>query len=106
MSQAMRKRVLCQCDIDQPAHLRSLISTFVVRCLDSIIHLLAIAESSRPQLVSAAEQAGLSINWSETLKTGFLVTWLKYNRTHITQNNEKYDKLILPTTSKFSYISE
>ena len=32
---------------DQPAHPRSLISAFVVRCLDSIIPLLAIAEISR-----------------------------------------------------------
>ena len=29
---------------DQPVHMRSLISTFVVRCLDSIIPLFAIAE--------------------------------------------------------------
>ena len=28
---------------DQPAHLRSLISTFVVRCLDSMICILAIS---------------------------------------------------------------
>ena len=33
---------------DQPTHLRSLISTFVVHCLDSIIPVLAIAEISRP----------------------------------------------------------
>ena len=33
---------------DQPAHPRSLISTFVVHCLDSILPLLAIAEISRP----------------------------------------------------------
>ena len=33
---------------DQPAHQRSLISAFVVRCLDSIIPLLARAEISRP----------------------------------------------------------
>ena len=35
---------------DQPAHTRSLISTFVVRCLDSIIHgcLFIIAELLRP----------------------------------------------------------
>ena len=32
---------------DQPAHPRSLISTFVVRFLDSIIPLLAISEISR-----------------------------------------------------------
>ena len=31
---------------DQPAHPRSLISTFVVRCLDSVIPLLAISEIS------------------------------------------------------------
>ena len=33
---------------DQPAHLRSLISDFVVHYLDSVISLLAIAEISRP----------------------------------------------------------
>ena len=32
---------------DQPAHSRSLISAFVVRCLDSIISLNFIAEISR-----------------------------------------------------------
>ena len=32
---------------DQPAHPRSLISTFVVRCLDSIIPLVSISEISR-----------------------------------------------------------
>ena len=32
---------------DQPAHPRSLISTFVVRCLDSIIPLVSISEMSR-----------------------------------------------------------
>ena len=31
---------------DQPAHARSLIRVFVVRCLDSIIPLLAISEIS------------------------------------------------------------
>ena len=34
-------------DADQPAHPRSLISTFVVRCLDSIISLGSIDEISR-----------------------------------------------------------
>ena len=32
---------------DQPAHLRSLISTFVVGCLDSIMPLVYISEISR-----------------------------------------------------------
>ena len=61
---------------DQPARQRSLISAFVVRCLDSIIPQLAISEISRPYLVSSAEQVGLSLKWSQTLKTGLLVTWL------------------------------
>ena len=32
---------------DQPAHPRSLISTFIVRCLDSIMCILAISKVSR-----------------------------------------------------------
>ena len=47
---------------DQPAHPRSLISAFIVRCLDSIIiSLLAIADISKAYLVSSAEQAGFSL---------------------------------------------
>ena len=46
---------------DQPAPPHSLIYAFVVPCLDSIITLLAIAEISRPKLVSVAEQAGFSL---------------------------------------------
>ena len=59
--------------ICQPAHLRSLISAFVDRCLDSIISILAISKISRPWLVSVAEQAGLSITWSQIPKTDFLM---------------------------------
>ena len=42
---------------DQPAHPHSLISTFVVRCLDRIIRLVSISKIS----VSVTEQAGLSL---------------------------------------------
>ena len=49
---------------DQPAHPCSLSSAFVVRCLDSIISILAIAKISRLSLVSVSEQAGLSLTWS------------------------------------------
>ena len=59
---------------DQSAHPHSLISAFLVHCLDSIIPLLVIAKIARLQLVSVAEQAGLSLTWSQTPKTGFLVT--------------------------------
>ena len=51
---------------DQPAHPRSLISAFVVRCLDSIISLDSKAEISRLWLASVAAQAGLCLAWSET----------------------------------------
>ena len=63
-------------DADQPVHPRSLISTFVVRCLDSIIPVVAISEISSHNLASLAAQAGLCLTWSQTLKTGFLVTTL------------------------------
>ena len=56
---------------DQPAYPRSLISTFAVRCLASIILLLAIAEISRPLLVSSDEQVGLSLDWSQTPEDRF-----------------------------------
>ena len=56
---------------DQPAHPCSLISAFVVRCLDSIISLGSIAEVSRLQLASMAAQAGLCLAWSETPEDTF-----------------------------------
>ena len=61
---------------DQPAHPHSLISAFVVRCLDSIIPLLAIAEISRLYLAFLAEQVSLSHTWWKIPKTGFLMTRL------------------------------
>ena len=51
---------------DQPVHLHSLISTFVVRCLDSIMSLASIFALTGLQPSSVAEQAGLSRNWSQT----------------------------------------
>ena len=68
--------------------IRGLISNFVVRFLDSIIPLLAIAGISRPKQVSVTEQAGLSLTWSQTPKTGFLVTWLNYNK-ETSDNNKR-----------------
>ena len=57
----------------QPAHPRDLISAFVVRCLDTIIPLVSISEISSLYLASVAAQAGLSLTWSQTPNTGFLV---------------------------------
>ena len=44
----------------------------------SLQRYVSISEISRLKLVSVAEQAGLSLTWSETSKTGFLVTRLIY----------------------------
>ena len=64
---------------DQPAHPCSLISAFVVRCLDSIMSLNSIAQISRLLLAFVAAQAGLCLAWSETP-----VSWLIYNKRKLT----------------------
>ena len=57
-------------DADQPVHLRSLISTFFVRCKDNIC-IVVISEIQIPKLVSVVEQAGSSPVWSHIPKTVF-----------------------------------
>ena len=44
-------------DADQHAHLRSLISIFVIRSLYSILPLVCVSEISSPYLVFVTEQA-------------------------------------------------
>ena len=68
---------------DQPP--RSLISAFVVLCLDGIIPLVSMYELSSLYLASVAAQAGLYLPWSQTLKTGFLVTRLIQSRQQTTK---------------------
>ena len=53
------------------SHPRSLISAFIVRCPDSVMSLVSVAKSSSLMLVSVAEQAGLSLTWSETPEDTF-----------------------------------
>ena len=62
-------------DTDQPAHLPSLISVFVIHRIIPV-SLLSISEIVRLLLASVAEQACLSDTWHTPLKTGFLITWL------------------------------
>ena len=64
---------------DQPAHPCHLISTFVVRCLDSIIPLVPIPKISGLYLASVTAQASLSLPWLQTPKAGFLVVRLSFN---------------------------
>ena len=61
---------------DQSAHSHSLICIFVVRCLDHMTPIVSISEISSLNLASIAEQTGLCLTWSQTPKTGFLVTRL------------------------------
>ena len=67
---------------DQPAHPRSLISTFIVRCLDCMICILALSNVSRYWLASVAEQAGLNLTWSKIPEDTFSrdVAHMKFNR--------------------------
>ena len=57
----------------------SLISTVVVRCLDSMISRVSILAISWLKLSSLAEQTGLSLTRLKIPKTGFLVMRLKCN---------------------------
>ena len=54
---------------DQPAHPHSLITTFVIHLLERVITKLATSEIAISWVVAVAEQAGLSMTWSETPKT-------------------------------------
>ena len=56
---------------DQLAYWRSLINTFVFRCFDSMICILAISKVSRSYLASEAEQSGLNVTWSKIAEDTF-----------------------------------
>ena len=56
---------------DQPAHPHSLISAFVVRCLDNVMSVVSVTKISNLLLPSVAEQASLSLTWSETSEDTF-----------------------------------
>ena len=66
----MRKRVLCHMPTKkgtyQPANPRNLLNAFVVRCLDSVMSVVYVTKMSSLILASVAEQASLSLTWSET----------------------------------------
>ena len=59
---------------DQPTHLHSLISAFVIFILESIISRLAKSEISNFNIVYVAEETGLSLALSKTRKTGFVAS--------------------------------
>ena len=50
---------------------RSLISAFVVRCLDNVMFVVSVTKISSLLLASVAEQASLSLTWAETPEDTF-----------------------------------
>ena len=60
-------------DADQPAHLRSLISAFIIHLFESSISKLATSKISIISLVSVAGDTGFSPALLESPMTGFVV---------------------------------
>ena len=52
-------------------HPRSLISAFIVRCLNSVMYLVSVTKISSIMLTSVAEQASMSLTWSKTPEDTF-----------------------------------
>ena len=70
----MRKQRRSNCEGDQHLCFRNKVRT---------IHLIPKFEFSSLFPSSVAEQPGLCWTWSETLKTGFLLTRLNYGKTTV-----------------------
>ena len=70
----MRKLIYAICE--QQRHRSRCAFAKSDQCLCYSLPLLGTAKISRLQLVSVAEQAGLSLTCLETPETGFLMTWL------------------------------
>ena len=68
---------------DQDAHQRRLISALVVRCPDSVMFLVSVNKISSLMLASVAEQASLSLAWSETPEDTF-----SHDEAHLNQCSE------------------
>ena len=66
-----------------------MISAFVGHCLDSIIPLVSISEISSLYQASVAAQAGLSLTWLQTPKTGFLMMRLEDRRKQCRQSDQE-----------------
>ena len=83
---------------DQPAHPRSLISAFAVRCLDSIIPLVSISKISSLYLASVAVQAALSLPWSQPRRQIF--SWRGSIPVTMTYNLSANDTIRVPLVNR------
>ena len=80
----MRKRVLCHMRTTKTqTSLRNLINAFVFHCLDSVMSLVSVTKISSLMLASVAEQASLSLTWSETPKDTF-----SHAEAHMVKSNQ------------------
>ena len=84
---------ICKQQSRSSVHPCSLISAIVVSCLDSILPLVSISELSSLYLASLAAQTGLCLTWSQTPKTGFLVTRLIRNKINISAHSRFTEKI-------------
>ena len=76
----MRKPAFCICENKGTGQLHANHAAELYVCfhfIDSTIPLLPTSEISNFKPSSVAVQHGLCWTWPETLKTGFLMTWLK-----------------------------
>ena len=78
---------------DQPAHLRSLISIFVVRCLDHIIPILAKSKNLRLELASVAQQGSWSHTWSQHPEDRF-----SHDVAHFMPRNQRFSVSLISAT--------
>ena len=60
-------------------------------------------QNLKPLARSIAEQAGLSLTWSETPKTGFLVTWLSVQSNFIRAVSKILQVWVLKVTGIFLF---
>ena len=86
---------------DQPAHLRSLFSAFVVRCLDSVMSLVSVTKISSLMLASVAAQAGLCLAWSETPEDTFCHVMVHMFSFKPRKISKLLHQLVLPHTKLF-----
>ena len=91
MSLVIRKSAFCICENKDADQLRSNCAAdqrLCFRYMDSAISLLYKSEISSLNPSSVVVQPGLCRTWSETPKTGFLTTRLKFKPVHDVESGD------------------
>ena len=66
--------------------------------------LVSISEISSLYLASVAAQAGLSLPWSQTTKTGFLVMWLRLRWSLVSMFSNNEEIVLLPFLARLNNV--